>query len=75
MMKNITLSANKFLIQQAQRKTVTEKTTLNQLFHEWLTSYVVQQTIPDHYDALMEQFSHVQVGDIHFDRESMNERN
>ncbi len=73
MRKNITLSADEALIQQARWQAASERTTLNKLFREWLTRYVVQPDAPDQYEALMERFSHIQA-DSHFDREEMNER-
>lgn len=39
-MKNITLSADEALIEGARRQAHAEKTTLNNLFREWLTRYV-----------------------------------
>ena len=74
MMKNITFSANDVLIQQARWQAASQKTTLNQLFREWLTRYVVEPDAPDQYEALMERFSHIEAGGNRFDREEMNER-
>lgn len=73
MKKNITLSADDALLQQARWQAATEKTTLNQLFREWLARYVAQAEAPKRYDALMEKFGHIQAGGT-FSREEMNER-
>jgi hypothetical protein len=73
MKKNITLSADDALIQQARWQAATEKTTLNQLFREWLARYVAQAEAPERYDTLMAQFEHIQAGG-QFSREEMNER-
>ena len=42
-MKNITLSAEGELIQQAREVAVRRKTTLNQLFRDWLAEVVGQK--------------------------------
>ncbi len=73
MRKNITLSADEALIQQARWIAASEKTTLNQLFREWLTRYIAQANAPERYDELMGRFDHIQAGG-HFSREEMNER-
>ena len=43
MLKNITLSAEEAKIQEARRLAVRDNTTLNQLFREWLDSYMTQR--------------------------------
>ncbi|MCA9948053.1 MAG: hypothetical protein KDE48_00265 [Anaerolineales bacterium] len=73
MRKNITLSADEALIQQARWLAASEKTTLNQLFREWLTRYIAQANAPEEYEQLMEGLNHIQAGG-HFSREEMNER-
>jgi hypothetical protein len=73
MIKNITLSADSALLQQARRRADTENTTLNDLFRHWLEHYVVQPAAADHYAALMTRLEHVQAG-RKFSREEMNER-
>ncbi|MEW5986317.1 MAG: hypothetical protein AB1791_06760 [Chloroflexota bacterium] len=72
MNRNITLSADTVLIQQARRRATMENTTLNELFREWLARYAAQLTAPDHYLLLMERLAHVQAG-RKFSREEMNE--
>ena len=73
MLKNITLSAEESLIQQARRRAGMENSTLNQLFREWLEHYVAQSASTDQYQLLMQQLQHVDAG-RKFTREEMNER-
>ena len=73
MKKSITLSAEEALIEQARWQAANERTTLNQLFREWLARYVAQADAPERYDALMANFEHIQAGGT-FSREEMNER-
>ena len=73
MKKNVTFSAEEALIQQARQQAASEKTTLNNLFREWLTRYIVQPDAAEQYAALMQRFTHIQAGG-HFNREEMNER-
>jgi hypothetical protein len=73
MNKNITLTAEESLIQQARRRAANESKTLNTLFREWLMRYVSQPSAGDQYLALMDRLDHVQAGRS-FTREEMNER-
>lgn len=73
MIKNITLSADSALLQQARRRAEIENTTLNELFRHWLEHYVVQPAAADQYAELMMRLGHVQAG-RKFSREQMNER-
>lgn len=73
MTKNITLSADEALIEQARKRAMQENTSLNELFREWLAQYVSQSDAPAQYAGLMEQLSHVRAG-RRFSREEMNER-
>jgi hypothetical protein len=72
-MRNITLSADGGLVQQARRKASTEHRTLNGLFREWLGAYVSQRSSADAFDALMGRLDHVRAGRA-FTRGEMNER-
>ena len=73
MLKNITLSADEYLIAQARKRAQAENRTVNELFREWLTRYVERPSSGEEYDRLMEELSHVElVGP--FSREEMNER-
>jgi hypothetical protein len=73
MMKNITLSADEAIIQQARRRAALERTTLNDLFRAWLGRYVTQPSAPEQYEALMARLDHIR-SDRHFSREEMHER-
>jgi len=73
-MKNITLSADADLIEQARQVAAGRRTTLNQAFREWLQSYTAQTGSGKHYDALMKRLrGHVRPG-RRFTRDEMNER-
>jgi len=73
MMKNITLSADEALIEQARKRAVVEHTTLNSLFRAWLARYASQPAAADQYEQLMARLEYVQPG-RQFNREDMNER-
>jgi len=73
MMKNITLSADQILIEQARKRAVVEHTTLNNLFRAWLGRYASQPAAADQYEQLMARLEHVQPG-RKLSREDMNER-
>lgn len=72
-MKNITLSADEALIEQARRRATAANITLNELFRGWLAQYVSQPAAADEYERLMIRLDHVKAGG-HFSREEMNER-
>jgi len=72
-MKNITLSADEGLLQQARRRAGTEHRTLNDIFRQWLDQYVSQSTASDTFDVLMKRLDHVSAG-RKFSREQMHER-
>jgi hypothetical protein len=73
MIKNITLSAEEALIQQARRRAAAENQTLNELFRQWLERYVAQPSAAEQYEVLMKRLGHVNAG-RKFSREEMNER-
>ena len=73
MLKNITLSADKQLIQLARKKAARENTTLNLQFRAWLERYVSTDRKLIDYDSLMDQFEYAQSGKK-FSRDEMNER-
>lgn len=73
MMKNITFSAKEETVQQARRRAMSENTSLNKLFQEWLERYAARPLAAEEYQALMERLEHVQAGRS-FSREEMNER-
>jgi hypothetical protein len=72
-MRIVTLSADEALIDRARRRAVIEKTTLNELFREWLLRHVAQPAAPEQYIALMNQSGHVRAGSS-FTWDEMGER-
>lgn len=73
MAKNITLSADAFLIDRAREIARQENTSLNQLFRGWIKKYVNRENITVEYDTLMENLKDVKAG-RKFSRDEMNER-
>lgn len=73
MNKNITLSAEESIIQQARRRAMVENITLNDLFRRWLERYIATPFAADQFRELMQRFDHIQTGRT-FSREEMNER-
>ncbi len=73
MLKNITLSAEKDLIEKARRQAEARNTTLNNEFRLWLAQYVEAPRNLDELNELMKGFTYVRAG-RKFDREDMNER-
>lgn len=72
-MKNITLSADAELIEQARLLARQQRTTLNAMFRQWLKEWVDRHAAPADYDAMMKRFSYARPG-RKFTREEMNER-
>jgi hypothetical protein len=72
-MKNITLSADEQLIDQARLVAQSQHKTLNAMFREWLQQLTSQSGSTQEYDALMKRLKHVQAG-RRFTRDQMNER-
>ncbi|MCA9945900.1 MAG: hypothetical protein KC449_20600 [Anaerolineales bacterium] len=72
-MKNITLSADEYLIQQARQRAASENRSLNDLFREWLAQYVSQPHAAQKYADLMAQLNHVQAAGP-YTRDELNER-
>ncbi len=72
-MKNITLSADDDLIEQARRVARSQHKTLNSVFREWLLNFTAQSGNGQEVDALMRRLRHVNAG-RHFSRDEMNER-
>jgi hypothetical protein len=73
MLKNITLSAEHDLIEQARARAAAENTTLNAEFRRWLVRYVQRPHSADEFLRLMSRLDYVQPGGA-FSREEMNER-
>jgi hypothetical protein len=73
-MKNVTLSADEAVIEQARKRAVAEHTTLDELVCAWLARYVSQPVAADQYERLMARLGHVQPG-RKFSRNEMTEDN
>jgi hypothetical protein len=71
--KNITLSADERLIEQAREQARARQTTLNQLFRDWLRDLANQEQRTQAIDALFDRMKSVDSGGA-FDREEMNAR-
>jgi hypothetical protein len=72
-MKNITLSADADLIEQARQVARARRKTLNAAFREWLRQFTAQSGSGEEIDSLMKRLRHVSAG-RHFSRDQMNER-
>lgn len=72
-MKNITLSADEAMIGQARATARAQKTTLNQLFRNWLSELAGRQVRDQRLAALMDRLDYVKSGGP-FSREESNER-
>jgi hypothetical protein len=72
-MKNVTLSAEESLIEQARHVARSQHKTLNAAFREWLEQYAAQAGNALEFDALMKRLRHVRAG-RRFTRDEMNER-
>jgi hypothetical protein len=74
-MKNITLSAEDSLIEQARQVARVQHKTLNQMFREWLSDIATRQNNTREYRALMRDIRQSgAVAGRKFSREEMNER-
>jgi hypothetical protein len=73
MKKNITLSADERLIENARKIARSENKTLNAVFREWLEAYQARSTTAVSYRQLMAALDHVKSG-RKFSRDEMNER-
>jgi hypothetical protein len=72
-MKNITLSADEDLIEQARSIARGQHRTLNAAFREWLAQFTQSAGDAQGYDALMNHLRHVDAGG-RFSRDELNER-
>lgn len=71
MLKNITFSAEKSLIQQARQRAEAENTTLNAEFRRWLAQYAGRPQRAADFRTLMTHLNYAQPGKA-FSREEMN---
>ena len=72
--KNITLSADENLIEQAREVARAQHTTLNAAFREWLEQYSGRARWLQEYDALMERTRKYMKVDRKYTRDELNER-
>jgi hypothetical protein len=71
--KNVTLSADEALIEQARLVARSRHTTLNAEFREWLAQYAAQAGAGAAVEALMRRLRHVRSNGP-YSRDEMNER-
>ena len=74
LVKNITLSADENLIEQARKAAADQGTTLNAAFREWLEQFSGRQRWLQEYDALMERTRKYMRVDRKYTRDELNER-
>lgn len=72
-MKNVTLSADEALIEQARLIARARRTTLNQAFRDWLEQYAEQSGEGTAVDGLLRRLKHVRLAGP-YTRDEMNER-
>jgi hypothetical protein len=73
MLKNITLSAEDKLVEAARERAQQERTTLNNVFREWLARYAAKDAGADRYRQLMQKLKHVSAG-RKFSRDQLNDQ-
>lgn len=73
MTKNITFSADEFLIKKARYQAGQEHRSLNIVFREWLKQYVRQKDYSSNYRNLMSKLKYARAG-RKFSRDELNER-
>ncbi|MQA00825.1 MAG: hypothetical protein GEU80_16135 [Dehalococcoidia bacterium] len=74
-MKNITLSADGDLIEEARARARSRHTTLNEEFRRWLEDYVGRQRRAEQaMAAIRDMQQYVRTGGRKFTREELNER-
>lgn len=71
--KNITLSADEHLIEQAREAARAQHTTINAAFREWLKEFSGRERRAREFDDLIERLKDYSV-DRKYTREEMNER-
>lgn len=72
-MKNVTLSADEDLLEQARAIARTQRRTLNAAFREWLIQFTASSGDEQSFNALMKRMSHIDSGSK-FSRDEMNSR-
>jgi hypothetical protein len=71
--KNITLSADENLIEQAREVARAQHTTLNAAFREWLEQYSGREERARRFDEIMERTKYLKA-DRKYTRDELNER-
>lgn len=73
MLKNITLSAEEKIIENARKKANLNHTTLNELFRQWLAGYIREKNLSNDLDAFLMKTDYAAPGRS-FSRDELNER-
>lgn len=73
MKQNLTVTADRGVIQAARQRATKEGTSLNHLFRNWIAIYAQTQPTKENYQRLMSRLGHVVPGTT-FNRDEMNER-
>ena len=71
--KNITLSADENLIEQARKAAADQNTTLNAAFREWLEQFAGREERARRFDEIMERTKYLKA-DRKYTRDELNER-
>ena len=71
--RNITFSAAPETIERARVRARLERTTLNEVFREWLDSYAGRRPTVSEFDRLMKRLNYARAG-RKFTRQEMNQR-
>ena len=74
-MKNITLSAEEELLEAARRRAISERTTLNEQFRQWLRIYARHERRTETaMETIADLKERLDTGGRRFSRDEMNER-
>jgi hypothetical protein len=73
LVKNITLSADENLIEQARQAAADQHTTLNAAFRKWLEEFAGREQRARRFDAAMERTKYLRA-DRKYTRDELNER-
>ena len=72
-MTNVTLSVEERVLEKARELARQRRTTLNQMFREWLDGLTADRSRGERYDELMKRLARVRSGGP-FTRDDMNAR-
>jgi hypothetical protein len=73
MLQNVTLSAEKVLIERARQRAEAQNSTLNAEFRRWLAQYTEYPQTAADLAAIMDHLGYAQAGNV-FTRDELNER-